>query len=145
MISIFLLIASILGLSCDNGCENISNNEISCCTCNEDVIGFIDLDGCAIIDLDWDELDIDFTLELNNTILFETTFGFNHPPELCIDIWGMEICALLEDLSLLNNEFTGCLHLLVNENLDINLGCWDLKREEPTDLKLESNGLLVPH
>ena len=124
-----LLLASVLGLTCDDGCENISNNEITCCTCNEDAIGFVDLDGCAVIDFDWEEMDIDFSLELNNTVLFETTFGLDHPPELCIDVWGVHLCAGFEDMLLINDEFTGCLHLSINE-IDINLGCWDLVREK---------------
>ena len=92
------------------------------------MVGFIDIDGCATMQIDWDTLDITLQLTLNGTILFETTFGFDYPPELCTDIWGVHICVILEDMKLKNWEFTGCLHVTV-DNVDINFGCWDIKRD----------------
>ena len=112
------------------GCSNTSDNDIQCCACLDNVVGFIDLDGCANIYIDWDTLDVTFSLTLNGTILFESTFGIDHAPELCTDIWGVNICVELENLDLQDWEFTGCLHVIVDHKVDINFGCWDLKRDE---------------
>ena len=112
------------------GCSNKSDNEIQCCACLDNVLGFIDLDGCADLTIDWDELDITLSLELNDTVLFESTFGFDSAPELCTDLWGIHICVYLDNLDLHDWEFTGCLHVIIDNQVDINFGCWDLKRED---------------
>lgn len=114
---------------CDTGCNNYNSNEIQCCTCIDNIIGFIDIDGCADIYIDWDDLDIEFVLELNDTVLFDTEFGFDHPPELCIDIWGTNYCVDFEDMNIQNGVFTGCLHLVIDNDLDINFGCWRLEND----------------
>lgn len=117
------------GVDTGAGCSNKSNNEIECCACLDDLLGFIDLDGCADIELDWDTLDVTFRLTFNGTVLFESTFGFDSAPELCTDIWGIHICASFEDISLQNWTFEGCLHITIDYKLDINMGCWSLSKE----------------
>ena len=111
------------------GCANTSNNDIDCCACIEDVLGFIDLDGCAHLYIDWDTLDVTFSLTLNDTVLFESTFGLNTAPELCTTLWGINICVYFEDMKLRNWTFEGCLHLIIDNSLDINLGCWSLSKD----------------
>ena len=112
------------------GCSNTGDNIIDCCACVDNVIGFIDLDGCATLEIDWDTLDVTLSLELNDTVLFETTFGFDSAPSLCTDLWGIHICVDLENLDLHNWEFTGCLHVIIDNKVDINFGCWDIKKDD---------------
>lgn len=111
------------------GCANVTRNDIDCCACIENILGFIDLDGCAHLYIDWDSLNVTFSLTLNGTILFESTFGLNTPPELCTTIWGLDICVYFEDMRLRNWTFEGCLHLIIDNSIDINLGCWSLSRD----------------
>lgn len=111
------------------GCSNKSDDTVECCGCVDNILGFIDLDGCAVMLIDWDNLNITFELTLNDTILFESTFGFNTAPALCTTLWGVDICVEFENIELQNWEFTGCLHLIIDNKTDINFGCWDIKRE----------------
>ena len=118
------------GIDTGAGCSNTSNNTVECCACLDDLLGFIDLDGCADLIIDWDELNVTFRLTLNSTILFESTFGFDTAPELCTDIWGLHICVYFEDMRLRDWTFEGCLHLIIDYSLDINLGCWSISKPE---------------
>lgn len=112
------------------GCANTTSNDIDCCACIEDILGFIDLDGCGHLYIDWDTLDVTFTLTLNDTVLFESTFGFDAAPELCTTLWGINICASFENMKLEDWTFEGCLHVVIDYKTDINLGCWSLSRDE---------------
>lgn len=112
------------------GCNNSIENSVECCACVDP--GWLKFDGCADISIDWNDLDITLVLTLNDTILFDTTFGLDAPPALCADIWGVHICLKLEDLKLEDWEFTGCVHVTI-DSIDINFGCFDLKKDEDED------------
>ena len=113
----------------DSGCNNKTSNEIQCCVNIDEVIGFINIDGCADLIIDWDNLNITLALELNDVILFESTFGWNTPPELCTDIWGLHICLKLEDMTLKEGDLHGCLYLNI-DNLQVEMGCFDIGQED---------------
>eukprot|EP00766_Chilomastix_caulleryi_P000074 gnl/Chilomastix_caulleri/1068.p1 GENE.gnl/Chilomastix_caulleri/1068~~gnl/Chilomastix_caulleri/1068.p1 ORF type:complete len:92 (+),score=11.73 gnl/Chilomastix_caulleri/1068:92-367(+) len=57
----------------ESGCQEV-NNIASCCAYEN--IGFIEINACANIEIDWTTLDITFSLTLNGVVLFDTTFGF---------------------------------------------------------------------
>ena len=130
------LVLFLLGLiSCSKveetvlGCTN-EDNEVSCCIGETDILGWLDLVGCADLIIDWDNLDITLELELNNTVLFETTFGFDTPPELCTDIWGLNICLKLEDMDFDDWNLSGCLDLVIDNSIEVPMGCFDTSKSE---------------
>lgn len=116
---LFFILLLLLGLVASECVDN--DNFIQCCT--EAELGFINLDGCADMILDWDDLDITLQLELNGVVLFDTTFGFDRQPELCVDVWGVNICLLLDNLDLDDWKMSGCLDLVVNDVV-VPLGCF---------------------
>lgn len=124
------LTPDLTGVDTGAGCSNTSDNTVECCACVDDILGFIDLDGCADLVIDWDELNVTFKLTLNGTVLFESTFGFDTAPELCTDLWGLHFCVYFEDMELKNWTFEGCLHLIIDYGIDINLGCWSISKPE---------------
>eukprot|EP00766_Chilomastix_caulleryi_P006146 gnl/Chilomastix_caulleri/81.p1 GENE.gnl/Chilomastix_caulleri/81~~gnl/Chilomastix_caulleri/81.p1 ORF type:complete len:160 (+),score=24.07 gnl/Chilomastix_caulleri/81:68-481(+) len=115
-------------IKAETGCVD-QDNVISCCICEN--IGFINLDGCADIIVDWENLNITLQLTLNNVVLFETTFGFDTAPMLCADIWGSHICLELVNLNLDNWELTGCLDLII-DNIRVPMGCFDTTKPVET-------------
>ena len=145
LFSIYEMIALVLFLlglaSCSNvqntihvddtvlGCTD-ENDEISCCIGETEILGWINLVGCADMIIDWDNLNIILQLELNGTILFETTFGFNNPPEICADIWGLHICLKLEDMEFDDWNLSGCLDLIIDDSIDVPMGCFDTSKIE---------------
>lgn len=111
------------------GCNNNTDNEIECCAGFEEELWIFDVKtvACANIVLDWDTLNVDLQLVLNDVILFESTFGIDNPPELCTDWMGCHICLGLTDMNLEDWRFTGCVSITV-DNKEIPLGCWDTSK-----------------
>ena len=107
----------------DAGCQEI-NNVASCCAYED--IGFINIDACANIEIDWTTLDITFSLTLNGVVLFDTTFGFDTPPALCADIFGMNICVGFTNMDLTDWVLSGCISLVIDGKKSIELGCFTL-------------------
>ena len=132
MLALILLLA-LFGLAFSEDVEAVEaevgcvdkDNIISCCICQD--IGFINLDGCADIIINWDTLDLTLELTLNGVVLFETTFGFDKAPMLCADIWGSHICLQLDDLNLDNWELSGCLNLIIDD-IVVPMGCFDTEK-----------------
>ena len=112
------------------GCINHTNNEIECCAGFEDEIWIFDVRtvACAYLDINWDELNITLTLELNDVILFESTFGFDTAPELCTDFMGTHICLGLTDMKFDEWNLSGCISLTLDYNKEIDLGCFDTSK-----------------
>ena len=110
------------------GCTD-NNNEVSCCIGETEILNWINIVGCADLIIDWDNLNITLQLELNNTVLFETTFGFNTPPEICTDIWGLYICLLLNDIDFDDWNLSGCLDLIIDYSIDVPMGCFDTSKD----------------
>ena len=110
----------------DAGCSN-EDNTVSCCF-DEDLLGFIDINGCAELTFDFETLDVTIDLVLNSKVLFETTFGLDTQPELCVDnVFGLEkICIGLTDLKLDDFVLSGCLSLIFNDKKDVEIGCFEL-------------------
>ena len=119
--------------SADAGCTN-EDNVISCCAGFEEELWVFDLklEACANIELDWDNGDINLELTVNGGVLFDTTFGINHAPELCAEFLGMDICIGFTDLELDDWEFSGCVSISVNDS-EIDLGCWDINKDDSND------------
>ena len=114
---------TVVSSTIDYGCNNSKTDEIQCCVYDDDIIGFIDIDACAVLDIDWDNLNITAMLELNGVVLFESTFGFDTPPELCTDFKGSNICLKFYNIDLINGELSGCLGIKI-DNIEIPLGCF---------------------
>ena len=114
----------------DAGCTDV-NNDIECCFGTDvDLYVFdIKLHGCADLSINWDTLDVDLELTLNDTVLFDTTFGLDRPPELCTDIWGLHVCLGLTDLMLDDWTFSGCLSVIINDSKTIDLGCFSTSKD----------------
>lgn len=110
------------------GCNNYNDDEIQCCVYEDEIIGFINLDGCADIIIDWNRMNITLALELNGTTLFETTFGFDSPPILCTDFMGSRVCLDIYDMDLINGVLSGCLELRIDEK-KVPLGCFETKEQ----------------
>lgn len=111
------------------GCNNHTDNEIECCAGFEEDIWIFDVKtvACANIMIDWDTLNVEVQLVLNDVILFESTFGIDYPPELCTDFMGSHICLGLTDMNLEDWRFTGCVSIIVDYK-EIPLGCWDTSK-----------------
>ena len=80
--------------------------------------------------IDWDNLDITLELELNNTVIFEVTFGFDTPPAICTDIWGVNIFLKLEDMNFDDWNLSGCLDLIIDNSTDVSMGCFETSKVE---------------
>ena len=111
----------------ETGCNNHSSNEIQCCVDIEDILGFMRVDACADLFIDWENLNMTAALELNDVILFESTFGFDYPPELCTDCFGARICMNIYDMMLKNGELSGCVGIKI-DNIQIELGCFSTEQ-----------------
>ena len=111
------------------GCNNETDNEIECCAGFEEELWIFDVKtvACADIQIDWDTLDIELALSVNDVVLFDTSFGLDNPPALCTDWLGAHICLGLTDLHLEDWRFTGCVSVII-DGKDIDLGCWDTSR-----------------
>lgn len=129
MLALLLVLLSAFAFAVDvptfkeTGCQEV-NNVASCCAYEE--IGFITLDACANIEVDWTTLDIIFSLTLNDVVLFETTFGFDTPPALCADIFGMNVCVAFTNMNLTDWVLNGCISLIIDNSKVIELGCFTL-------------------
>ena len=129
MLALLLVLLAAFTLATDvptvkeTGCQEV-NNVASCCAYEE--IGFITLDACANIEIDWTTLDITFSLTLNGVVLFDTTFGFDTPPALCADIFGMNVCVAFTDMDLTDWVLNGCISLVIDSSKVVELGCFTL-------------------
>ena len=114
------------------GCNNNSDNQIQCCAGFDEQILFwdVELKACADLILDWNSGDIELELTINDVVLFDTTFGVDHAPELCASIFGFDVCLALTELDLSDWEFKGCIAIVLNDEKEIDLGCWDLGKDE---------------
>ena len=115
-------------------CTN-KKNVISCCLDVDEEISIfeLDLDFCADLTIDWKKGGVELDLMVNDTVLFDTSFSLNHAPEICGEIYGIEICAALSNLEFDNWNFSGCLDLeLIKDDVkkDITIGCWDTSRRK---------------
>lgn len=134
MLSLFLILTSALSANDLNevsyGCNNYNDDEIQCCVYDDEILGFINIDGCVDLIIEWESLDITLALELNDVILFESTFGLDSPPALCTDFMGMNICLDLYDMDLVNGTLSGCVGLYI-DTVNVPLGCFEI--DNPLD------------
>lgn len=112
------------------GCINTTDNEIQCCAGFEEDIWIFDVKtvACAYVDIDWEELNMTLTLELNDVILFESTFGFDTPPELCATWNGTDICLGITDMKFEDWNLSGCISIILDSTKEIELGCFDTSK-----------------
>ena len=117
------------------GCNNSSDNQIECCAGFDEQILFwdVELKACADLKLDWSTGEIELDLTVNDIVLFDTEFGVDHAPELCADLFGFNICLALTNLDLSDWEFKGCVAIVLNDEKEIDLGCWDLGKDDDSN------------